>query len=324
MTLPPSCCTIAGDRLDPAGQALRRCELRTPRPTTSTPIHALIARSPRERPPAAAHARGDRRPASRASSWAKHGGEVVGVRRARAAQRRTSPRCARSWSPSTREAWASAAASSTQLGGAPSARASRGCARSRTSRRTSSGSGFSIVPHLWLPEKIVHRLRGLPAVPHVRPVRDGRSPLDERQLRQTRLRCRRRRGARRVTVQPIIDGGITAAARLPRRRRQRRHQGVRRARPRAARRRTRRPRRRRVFTTNRSQAAPVDGVARAPRRHPAAARAPSSSTAAAPTPAPAPTACRWRARWRRETARARRLRARAGAGRLHRRHRRRA
>ena len=114
------------------------------------------------------------------------------------------------------------------------------------------------------------RLRHVPAVPPLRPVRRWCVPLDDRRAAMRRRGARSMADAcRHATVRPStpIAGGVTAPARLPRgRRRPPASRPSRRARPRAARRPMRRPRRPRVFTTNLAQAAPVLVSQRAPGR----------------------------------------------------------
>ena len=222
----------------------------------------------------------------------------------------------------------------TTLAGARAARRlRRRSARSRTSPSHFVRLGFSIVPHVWLPEKIAHDCVGCAQFRHcgqyavslpLRPARPApERPLRrQRALRRNRAECRAaaadpvpaERGARAgMTVADIadaVDGGITAPA------------GFRAAgvacgiKSRAA-------------STSRcsSSDAPASarrglhdqqgaggagpGLAGAPRHASGGTRARSSSTAAAPTPAPARTGMRHaRERWPTATARAARLRSR--------------
>ena len=179
--------------------------------------------------------------------------------------------------------------------------------------------GFTIVPHMWVPEKIAHDCTALPAVPPLRAVR-GDAAAARRRARSARSSRRRsstaartvgaapaarraaaarpstrrspaRRGARVSDIGRVqIDGGVTAPRGF-------RAAGVacgikasRRPRPRADRVGRARQRRRRLHDQPGAGGA-GPRLARAPRavRRPRPRR--SSSTAAARTRAPARTAC---------------------------------
>ena len=72
--------------------------------------------------------------------------------------------------------------------------------------------GFSIVPHTWLPEKIIGRLPELRALQAVRTIRDGDRPrCDARGPARRSAACLTRPLARETRIQ-TIEGGITAPA----------------------------------------------------------------------------------------------------------------
>ena len=276
---------------------------------------------PRGRPSAAREHRGRRARTSRASSSPAIDDAVVGCAELAPLSPR-SPKCARSSSTRRSAAGTSARTSSS---------------RRRRRRATASGFstlcafthepshfvrlGFTIVPHIWVPEKIAHDCTWLRALPPLRPVRGdaaaarrrhdrpgaaggdhSRHALDDR---PDGWRCGRwstsTRGDSGVTG---IASESTSRSSRSRAASPRRAASAPPASPAASRRAASSTCRCSSPTTRRAPPASSRPTSRRRRRcccrastsrSPAAAAARSSSTAAAPTPAPAPTAAITRA-----------------------------